>query len=111
MGGVIQNSSIFPNVRHVFIGADWKTVDMGWKILSLLEPSGIWAAWEGRGDCKTSLPFSTNYASYMAMRAPNSWLLPKPPIFGSNRIYAVNFVGQFDERPRYQERVELFASS
>ena len=86
--GVIQNSSIFPKIRHVFIGVDFKTVKLGRKILSLLEPSGIWATMEGRGDCKTSLPYSTNYASYMSMRAPNSWHLPNPPVFGSNRIYS-----------------------
>ena len=85
---VIQNSSIFPKMRHVFIGVDFKTVKLGRKILSLLEPSGIWAAMEDRGDCKTSLPYSTNYASYMSMRAPNSWHLPNPPVFGSNRIYS-----------------------
>ena len=109
--GVIQNSSIFPNIRHVFIGVDFETASLSRKILSLLEPSGIWAAMEDRGDCKTSLPYSTNYASYMSMRAPNSWHLPNPLVFGSNRIYAVNFVGQFDERSGYKERVALFTSS
>ena len=86
--GVIQNSSIFPNIRHVFIGVDFITVQLGRKIMSLLEPSGIWATMEGRGDCKTSLPYSTNYASNMSMRTPNSWHLPNPPVFGSNRIYS-----------------------
>ena len=109
--GVIQNSTIFPKIRHVFIGVDFMTGELGRKILSLLEPAGIWAAREDRGDCRTSLPSNTNYASYMSMRTPNSWYTPNPPVFGSNRIYTVNFVGQFDERPAYQERVALFTSS
>ena len=45
------------------------------------------------------------------MRDPNSWDIPDPPVIGSNRIYAVSFVGQFDERPGYQARAALFTSS
>ena len=56
---------------------------------------------------------NTNYPSYMSMRDPNSWDIPDPPaVVGSNRIYAVSFVGQFDERPGYsgyQERECLFS--
>ena len=109
--GVIKNSTIFPQMRHVFIAHDFMTYRLSKKIQSLLEPAGIWAAMTNRGDCKTSLPQNTNYASYMSMRAPNSWHVPNPLEFGSNRIYTVNFVGQFDERPAYQERVPLFTSS
>ena len=109
--GVVKNSTIFPNIRHVFIGVDFLTKKLGKKIMSLLEPAGIWAYREDHGDCKTSLPQNTNYASFMSMRDPNSWDIPNPPEFGSNRIYTVNFVGQFDERPGYQERVALFTSS
>ena len=108
---VIEQSTIFPNIRHVFIGVDWMTKKLGKKILSLLKPAGIWAAMEDRGDCQTSLPYDTNYANLMSMRAPNSWHLPSPPVFGSERIYTINFVGQFDERDVYKERVALFTSS
>ena len=109
--GVIQNSTIFPKIRHVFMALDFKTNKLGQKVMSLLEPAGIWADWTNRGDCKISLPQNTNYASFMSMRAPNSVHIPNPSVFGSNRIYTVNFVGQFDERTAYQERVALFASS
>ena len=34
-----------------------------------------------------------------------------PAPFGMERTYSVNMVGQFDERPAYQERVALFTSS
>ena len=109
--GVIKNSTIFPNIRHVFIAADFMSGKLGRKTLSLLEPAGIWVDREDRGDCKTSLPYTTNYASYMSMRDPNSWHIPNPSAFGSNRIYTVNMVGQFDERPAYKERAALFTSS
>ena len=110
--GIINNSTIFPNIRHVFIGVDFwtKKLGIGKNIMSLLEPSGIWVGMEDHWDCKTSLPYSTNYASFTSMRDPNSWHIPNPPVFGSDRIYSVNFVGQFDERPGYQERVALFTS-
>ena len=110
--GVINNSTIFPNIRHVFIGVDFwtKKLGIGKNIMALLEPSGIWVAREDHGDCKTSLPQNTNYASFMSMRDPNSWHIPSPPVFGSDRIYSVNFVGQFDERQEYQDRVALFTS-
>ena len=103
---VIQNSTIFPNIRHVFIAQDWKTwqnwkrQDKTWqdtivaKILFTLKPAGIVAGMEGRRDCKTSLPYSTNYASFMSMRDPNSWHIPNPAPFGSSRIYSVNMVGK-----------------
>ena len=108
---VIYNSPIFPKIKHVYIGVDFKTEELSKKILSVLKPAGIWTAMEDRGDCKTSLPYNTNYASFMSMRTPNSWYLPNPPVFGSKRIYGINFVGQFDERREYQERVALFTSS
>ena len=107
---VIQKSTIFPNIRHVFIAHDFKTKKIAKEIQTLLEPAGIWAAMDDREDCKTSLPQNTNYASYMSMRAPNSWHLPNPSVFGSERIYTVNFVGQFDDRLGFQERVALFTS-
>ena len=54
----------------------------------MLKPAGIWVAhhatWmhhmgpDGRGDCRTSLPYVTNYASFMSMRAPNGWHVPNP---------------------------------
>ena len=108
--GVINNSTIFPNIRHVFIGVDFLTKILGKNIMALLEPSGIWVAKEDHGDCKTSLPMNTNYASLMSMRHPNSWHIPSPPVFGSDRTYSVNFVGQFDDRRAYQDRVALFTS-
>ena len=60
--GVIQNSTIFPNIPHVFISQDWRTWagfmnnGIAIKIFLMLKPAGIVAAMEGRGDCKTSLP-------------------------------------------------------
>ena len=103
---VINNSTIFPKVRHVFIGQDYTTKEIGRKILSLLKPAGIWVGhpametcgnfthqWtrhnplldmgrDGRGDCRTSLPLVTNYASFMSMRDPNSWYIPNPAPLG-----------------------------
>lgn len=115
--GVIQNSTIFPNIRHVFIAQDWRTWagfmnnGIARKILLVLKPAGIVAAMEGRGDCKTSLPYSTNYASFMSMRDPNSWHIPNPAPFGSSRIYSVNMVGTFVARQKFSERVALFKSN
>ena len=105
---VLANSTIFPVIRHVFIANDFKSKKFAATISSLLKPAGIWAATENRGDCKMSLPYTTNYASYMSMRAPNSYHMPSPAPFGSNRTYSVNMVGKFDERVAYKERVALF---
>ena len=115
--GVIPNSTIFPNIRHVFIAQDWSTWlpfknnGIAGKIFSMLRPAGIVAAMEGRGDCKTSLPYSTNYATFMSMRDPNSWHIPNPAPFGSSRIYSVNMVGTFAARQEFSERVALFKSN
>ena len=109
--GVIQNSTIFPKIRHVFIAQDWKTWGIDRKIFLMLKPAGIVAAMEGRGDCKTSLPYSTNYATFMSMRDPNSWHIPNPAPFGSSRIYSVNMVGTFVARQQFSERVALFKSN
>ena len=99
---VINNSPIFPKIRHVFIGVDYTSKVLGKELLSLLKPAGIWVGHafmetygnfshqythhnntmqmgrDGRGDCRTSLPDVTNYASFMSMRAPNSWHIPNP---------------------------------
>ena len=107
---VLENSPIFPTIRHVFIAQDFKSNEFAQKILSLLNPAGIRAYHDKRSDCKTNLPYSTNYASYMSMRDPNSFRMPNPAPFGSSRIYSVNMVGQFDERVAYKERVALFTS-
>ena len=50
--GVIQNSTIFPKIRHVFMALDFKSNKLGQKVMSLLEPAGIWADWTNHGDCK-----------------------------------------------------------
>ena len=81
------------------------------KIFLMLKPAGIVAAMEGRGDCKTSLPYSTNYATFMSMRDPNSWHIPNPAPFGSSRIYSVNMVGTFVARQQFSERLALFKSN
>ena len=75
---VLQSSSIFPAIRHVFIAQDYRTKRLAKRIFSLLQPAGIWSHNEGRGDCKTSLPYNTNYATFMTMRSPNGWHLPNP---------------------------------
>ena len=86
----------------MFIGQDYTTKYIGKEILSSLKPAGIWVGhpametcgnfthqWtrhnplldmgrDGRGDCRTSLPLVTNYASFMSMRDPNSWFIPNP---------------------------------
>ena len=107
---VLANSTIFPMIRHVFIAHDYKSNKLAAKISLLLKPAGIWMAMSNRGDCKSSLPQNTNYASFMSMRDPNSYHMPSPAPFGSDRIYSVNMVGQFDERVEYKERVALFTS-
>ena len=77
---VINNSPIFPKIRHVFIGVDYTSKVLGKELLSLLKPAGIWVGHafmetygnfshqythhnntmqmgrDGRGDCRTSLP-------------------------------------------------------
>ena len=101
---VINNSPIFPKIRHVFIGVDYTSKVLGKELLSLLKPAGIWVGYaymetygnsshqythqnntmqmgrDGRGDCRTSLPMVTNYASFMSMRAPNGWHIPNPGV-------------------------------
>ena len=112
---VVQNSTIYPMIRHVFIAQDWRTwfhnSKMPEKILSLLKPAGIVAGMEGRGDCRTSLPYTTNYASFMSMREPNSWYIPNPAPFGASRVYSINMVGKFDENPEMRDRLALFTSN
>ena len=39
---VINNSPIFPKIRHVFIGVDYTSKVLGKELLSLLKPAGIW---------------------------------------------------------------------
>ena len=108
---VIQSSSIFPTIRHVFIAQDFRTQPFAKRIFSLLKPAGIWSHSESRGDCKTSLPYNTNYASYMSMRKPNGWQLPNPAPLGSKRTYSINMVGKFDSLRHYRTRMALFGSS
>ena len=54
---VIRNSSIFPRVRHVFMANDFESNYLRKKISSSLHPAGIVAGVEGRGDCRTSVPY------------------------------------------------------
>ena len=98
---VLQKSPIFPRLRHVFIGQDFFTKELSKEVWSLLKPAGIWVGhtametcrtgcdrdhpWmvtgpDGRGDCRTSLPLVTNYATFMSMRNPNGWQIPQPGI-------------------------------
>ena len=80
----------------------WSKVP-GKEILSLLKPAGIWVAhhatWQhpmgpdGRGDCRTSMPYVTNYASFMSMRDPNSWHVPNAGKQLYGKMGALLFVG------------------
>ena len=108
---VIKDSTIFPTIRHVFISQDYRAMNIAKRIFSLLEPAGIWSHNEGRGDCKTSLPYNTNYASFMSMRSPNGWHLPNPVPLGPKRIYSLNMVGKFDDKQRYETRMAILKSS
>ena len=107
---VIKSSPIFPTIRHVFIAQSFKSNRHAMKVFQMLKPAGIWVFDEGRGDCRTSLPYTTNYASFMSMRSPNGVQLPNPAPLGLERVYSVNMVGKFDERVNYKSRVALFAS-
>ena len=84
---VINTSPIFPKIRHLFIAQDFITKELAKEIWTLLKPAGIlagyfggkiWGGQDGRGDCRTSLPHVTHYASIMSMRDPNSWHMPNP---------------------------------
>jgi len=107
---VLEESPIFPSVRHLFIANDFKTKSIAEEIQQILAPAGIWVGQEGRGDCRTSLAYTSNYAYYMSMRDPNHVEMPHPQPFGSKRIYSVHMVGQVDERKAYADRLALFQS-
>jgi hypothetical protein len=108
---VLQRSPIFPHVRHLIIANDWKSQRLAKEIMQILSPAGIQANMEGRGDCYTSLGYTSRYATSMSLRSPNyKELLPNPQRTGTERIYSVNMVGQVDERSAYQDRLSLFQS-
>jgi len=111
----IHKSSIFPKKRHVFIAHDWKAYSIATKVHASLKPASIWAKMEERQDCMTSIPYSTNYGTYMSMRNPNEWHLPNPAKLGSDRVYSVHMVASqgvrnFKIRPGFEDRVALFTS-
>lgn len=109
---VLKVSTIFPSVRHLVIANDFKTTNLMRKgIMDALHPAGIWAWMEGRGDCYTSLGYTSNYAVFMSLRAPNEVRMPNPAPLGSHRIFSINMVGQVDERRAYSDRLALFQSN
>lgn len=108
---VLDASSIFPNVRHLFIANDFKTKRLVKPIMEVLSPAGILAKMEGRGDCQFGLGYTSNYAVTMSMRSPNHVEIPNPRRFGAERIYSVHMVGQVDGRHGYVDRVALFQST
>ena len=58
---------------------------------------------EGRGECRTSLGYTSNYAS-LGISIPS---ISKQPCY---RKYSVNMIGQVDTRSGYRDRKELFES-
>jgi hypothetical protein len=104
MMSILGRSNIFPRVRHVVIVNHWKTTKYHRDIASRLWPSGILPGMEGRGQCRTSLAYTSNYAS-LKMKPPT----PSRP--AHERRYSVNMIGQVDSRKGYQDRMALFTSS
>ena len=106
---VVENSTIYPMTRHVFIKEDWMSMSkLVKKVSNVLGVAGIAATMEGRSSCSTSLPYSSNYATLFSLRSPDTSQLPDPKPLGSSRTVSVNMVGQFDDRTGYKERKALF---
>ena len=70
------------------------------EIKKRLWPSGILVGMEGRGECRTSLGYTSNYAS-LGISIPS---ISKQPC---DRKYSVNMIGQVDTRSGYRDRKEL----
>lgn len=112
MAGVINKSKAFPGIRHVVIMNDWKATqsDMQ-KMAATLSPVGIIAGMEGRGNCRTSLGYTSNYAMFSSLRNPNSKFIPNPDLRPHERIFSVHTVVRIDRRKAYSDRVALFRAT
>ena len=110
---VLKASPIFPSKRHLIIANHWLSARQATSLMKqALHPAGIYAGMEGRGNCKTSLGYTSNYANeFLGLRNPNSALIPNPRRFGMERVHSVHMVAQFDSRPAYNDRVVLFNST
>lgn len=104
---VLLNSSIFPSIRHVFLATDEKAAPIGEAIFQLLQPAGIWIGMEGRGECRSSLGYTSTYATSMSLRQPAHVQIPNQ-FLGSDRIYTLHMTGQVKEQPGYEDRLALF---
>lgn len=104
MTSVLKMSPIFPKVRHVVIANDFMSSPYHGEIIKKLLPSGILVGMEGRGECRTSLGYTSNYASF-GISIPH--ILKKP----HERKYSVNMIGQVDTRWGYRDRRVLFESN
>ncbi|UPR02059.1 hypothetical protein HOP50_08g53830 [Chloropicon primus] len=115
ISAALNRSGIFPKVRHLVIANDFKSKPFMKAIDPVLAPAGVWAGMEGRGECRTSLGYSTVNSVYLSMRDPNHFKgLPGMSIFSrppAQRRYSITFVGQLDSRKAYQDRVALFQSN
>ena len=99
---------LFPNIRHLFIGQNYKGSAIYRQVKQLLAPAGIHAALHGRGNCQTSVPYTSNYAAWASLRDANNPTLPSWVPLGASRTYSVHMVGRFDLRKAYLERKAIF---
>ncbi|KAL3906654.1 MAG: hypothetical protein SGILL_009182, partial [Bacillariaceae sp.] len=70
----LKASPIFPAKRHLIIANHWLSArQANYLMRNSLHPAGIMAGMEGRGNCKTSLGYTSNYANeFLGLRNPNS---------------------------------------
>lgn len=103
MVSVLKNVTFFSKTRHVVIVNDFMSTPYHTEIKKRLWPSGILVGMEGRGECRTSLGYTSNYAS-LGISIPS---ISKQPC---DRKYSVNMIGQVDTRWGYRDRRALFES-
>lgn len=109
----VHQSGIFPNVRHLFIQANWQSGGFLRPVVDALYPAGIVAEFENFSPrCAFSIGYTSQYATTTSVgrMGGNPSHLPNPSLSGVQRKYTFHMVGQVNAKGGYSDRLALFRS-
>lgn len=121
ISAALNRGGIFPAVRHLAIANDFYSKRLVAAVKHILEPAGVWALMEGRGECRTSVGYTSIYTTRLSMRSPNhrsvinnktvyALEMPLPSRAPAERKHSIVFVGQVDTRNGYKDRLAVLQS-